>query len=216
MGDDTHTADALIRDLAEAGTRDSDGTFTLSPEATRDQAQEFALPDPLAALPMLVRAGIARGAPEVRIRRGPARLDLTFEGEPLTREQLEQVHVPLLSRREDGAGAGRFELAVALVTLEHRAGAEVRVRGGGATLRLQTDGTVTVRRRFNTKTRTEIRIRVPEDATLSNRLTLRHPDQQRWLAERLQYAEQPILVDGTRVSRGFDEPDLVDNESGSD
>jgi len=130
MSGTTRQVDELIEGL-RGEAQDDGGHWTLERNRARDLAETHLLESPREYILLLVRAAVRRGAPDVRIAVGPARLVVVFAGEPFRRRELENLHDAVLAPQGGAATPGLRELALALIAARSLGFELIQVASGG-------------------------------------------------------------------------------------
>jgi hypothetical protein len=128
------TTDALVADLAADGTLDSRGQFTVDPARARELLASFRLADPATWAAELIQCATLLHASRLEATVTRERVDVAFDGDPFTREELELADSALLARVETPRQRAVAQLAAALAGASAVAAREVRVTSGGLTL----------------------------------------------------------------------------------
>ncbi len=84
--------DEFLAEVREAGTRHSDGTFTVSLQTAEEKLQRFTLTRPELYIVQLVAAGVASGASFLQITSSISGLELLSDGQTPSKEQLESLN----------------------------------------------------------------------------------------------------------------------------
>jgi hypothetical protein len=127
-------ADALVADLAADGTVDSRGQFTLDPARARELLRDFRLADPDAWAAELIQTATLLGATRLEATVDRDQVQLWFDGEPLTAEELELADSALLGRVETPRQRAVAQLAATLAGAMATSPEEIRVASGGHVL----------------------------------------------------------------------------------
>jgi len=124
-------ADALIQSLAAEGQVESTGAFTVEAGRARKLLESFRLADPATFVVALLQAAVLAGARRLEAEITRNRVILTFDGTPLSFEDLDQADGALFTSRESPAGRLRVALAEGLYGAEALSPKRVTVVSGG-------------------------------------------------------------------------------------
>ena len=108
------TTSQLIGQLGAEGRLDSHAEFTLDPGKAREKMRQFQLATPQEYVLLLVQAATLKGASRLEFEIDADDMHFSFDGEPFTRDDLEQVFSSLFTRADTLDVRARRELALGL------------------------------------------------------------------------------------------------------
>ena len=202
----TRGIDSLLADLVAEGTVESEGAFTLDRDKAREKMRQFQLADPLEYLLQLVRAAVLRGATALTFAIDTDDMWLSFDGNPFTIEDFDELYGALFGRGEGGVLAARRHLALGVnsaLALDPR---HVRVESGEAVLEARPGADDA----FGplTPARADTRVHVRDRLRLGNlvrfvRVLSGSLPELTLLAARCAYCPVPLTLNGDRLDGGL-------------
>ncbi|MGE0491708.1 MAG: tetratricopeptide repeat protein [Vulcanimicrobiota bacterium] len=112
--------DQLMEGLRSEGVIDSSGSFTLNPARARAMIRERLLEEPNFYALCLLAGAIANGAENLRLLHDATRFDLIFDGPAISRQELEQLSLGILSHTTPALRELNFGLMAATALAPRR------------------------------------------------------------------------------------------------
>jgi len=201
------TAEELISELRSGGTVDSEGQFTLDRALARSKLRSFQLSEPLSYVLLLVQAAVLKGARKIDFDIGALELRLSFDGEPFSAKDLQDLFDALFGGSHDDSSLAQLHLAMAATAALGSRAQLLQVRSGkgssGTLLEMRPNAPDKVVALDGQFSGTQVRVRRPFSSlrrildawrgNLLEAILLRHF---------VHYAEAEVTLDGKKISAG--------------
>lgn len=104
----------LIADLSDDGILHSTGGFTLDPSKAEEKLKNFAMVNPGDYILKALQFAVASAASSIHLRVLPTKIELIFDGEPVSQTHLKEMMAHLVTERQDPTNRRFRHLAAAM------------------------------------------------------------------------------------------------------